>query len=355
MALNFPIFQGDINKFLGRDLISDQFRPLGQQLGSPELSSGFRFQSGGNVFEVIDTGSGTRRLNNIGTVSALQAAEAQRQQQEQERKRAAFNEKLRSEESAFLNRFRTDFPNILTGIEEELGLPSLRQSAFTVGQDIQNIPEAVKQAVQGKDVSATQQARIEAAQRGERLPEFNNLLSALQFAEDEFGRRADRELVPFETEIGFMKDRFAREASGFSEDAQSRLNILLAQIQEEGANFRTMTAEQGDNFRAKLGQAAKLAELEENKRQFESSVSTVDLGDRIQLIDPSGNVIREEKKARLSSGSGGGGVLGGLTVGQALREELSSLGSTGGSNLAGDLNRDGVINALDRSLLLSMF
>ena len=43
--------------------------------------------------------------------------------------REAFFGKQRGEEQEFLGRFRTEFPEILTGIEEQLGLPGLRGRA----------------------------------------------------------------------------------------------------------------------------------------------------------------------------------------------------------------------------------
>ena len=171
--------------------------------------------------------------------------------------RAAFNQRLRGEEEAFLGKFRSEFPTILTGIEEQLGLPTLRGEAFGALESFKDIPGVQTQAARGLDIGSNQLERIIAAEQTQRQPGVQDLLSSLQFGEEEFGRRAERELVPFETEIGFLKDRFARESTGFNQDAENSLNVLLQKMQNEGALSV-----------AELQQASSLAELEESKRQL---------------------------------------------------------------------------------------
>ena len=207
--------------------------------------------------------------------------------------RQAFNLKLRGEEESFLGRFRQDFPQVLTGIEEQLGLPGLRQEAFTSAGELRDIPQVQKQATAGFDVTANQLARIISAEREKKAPIAQEAVRQAQFGEEEFGRRAQRELVPFETEISFMKDRFAREASGFDADADRQLNLLLQQIQQEGAtNIAT------------IQQATQLAQLEESKRQFEEGISTIDLGNRVALLDIDGNEIGSFDKKKLGGDTG---------------------------------------------------
>lgn len=227
--------------------------------------------------------------------------------------RQAFQQGLRGEETEFLGRFRTEFPQILTGLEEQLGLPGLRESAFGLTKTLRNIPRVQEQAARGFDVTANQLARIISAEQQRQAPLAQEAVFQAQFAEEEFGRQADIALRPFETEISFMSDRFAREATGFSEDADRRLNLLLQQIQTEGAtNIAT------------IQQATQLAQLEESKRQFEQGISTIDLGNRIALIDMSGKEIGSFDKSKLGGGAGVGQGFGG-TLESDIDAELQTL------------------------------
>lgn len=66
---------------VGRDLISDKFRPIGERLGSPELSGGTEFSSGGQLYRVEDTGKGTRRIVGVGSLQDKIQEDLKRAQQ----------------------------------------------------------------------------------------------------------------------------------------------------------------------------------------------------------------------------------------------------------------------------------
>src|SRR3990167_5421570 len=87
-----------------------------------------------------------------------------------EQKRSALNTQMKGEESEFLSRFKTEFPQVLTGIEEELGLPGLRKTAFDTGELLRTAPQRQKQASQGFDVSQNQLERIVAEDVGKLAP-----------------------------------------------------------------------------------------------------------------------------------------------------------------------------------------
>ena len=213
----------------------------------------------------------------------------------QAEERKALNERLRAEEAGFLTKFRTEYPQVLSSLESTLGLPGLRETAFGAVQGIKAMPEEIRVASMGRDVSANQLNRMISARSAERLPEVNDLLAALQFKEEEFGRQAGRAMTPYETEIGFMKDRASREATGFSQDAQRELDLLLTQIREEGATNR-----------ATLDRAVQLAQLEQSKYEYESSIREINLGNKVILVDSKGNTVSSFPAARLSTLSGGG-------------------------------------------------
>jgi len=211
----------------------------------------------------------------------------------QKQEREALNQKLREEEQGFLTKFRTEYPTVLSSLESTLGLPQLRETAFGAVQDIKGLPEEIRVASQGRDVSANQLNRMISARSAERLPEVNDLLAALQFKEEEYGRQAQRAMTPYETEIGFMKDRASRESTGFSQDSQRELDLLLTQIQEEGATNR-----------ATLDRATQLAQLEQQKYEYESSLREINLGNKVILVDSKGNMISSFPAAKLSTLSG---------------------------------------------------
>jgi len=245
--------------------------------------------------------------------SAREAAARQERSAEiarQEASRTSLNQRLNTESGDFLTRFKTEYPTILSGIENKLGLPQIRGAAQSVGEDIQSLPQAVQQATIGRDVSASQRGRIESAQRSDLVGKLNPLLSSQQFAESEFSRQADRELTPFKTEIDFMKDKFSRETSGFDIDSENRLNSLLTLIDNEAKTGQATIGAGSALMQSRIQEARQLAELEEQKRQYDSSVSTVDLGNKIQFVGPGGNVIREVAKgAAPTSGAGNIGYI----------------------------------------------
>ena len=246
--------------------------------------------------------------------------------------RTAFFGKQKGEEEEFLGRFRTEFPELLTGIEEELGLPGLRGRAQSLTGLFEETPERVEVGARGFDVTANQLARMIAAESGELAPEVSKAISQAQYGEEEFGRRAQRELVPFQTEAQFLTDRLSREATGFGIEQQGRLDMLLQKLQNEG-NLDI----------AEMQEATKLSQLEQSKTEYEEGITTIDLGDRVGFFDRFGNLIKSEPKGATPT-SGGGGTsfvttspAGGPTsIGPGAGVELQTLwdfseGTTGGS------------------------
>jgi hypothetical protein len=206
-------------------------------------------------------------------------------------KRQAFNTAAKGEEQAFVSKFKTEYPQVLTGIEEELGLPTLRETAFTQAGNLNELPAAIEQAARGRDISAGQLERIQSAKTAERLPDVNELLSNLQYGEQEFSRRSERELAPYQTELDLMKDRWARESTGFSADSQAILDSLIAKLNAQ----TTLTV-------SERTQAIELAKLEEAKENAKSNIISLDLGNRIALVDSTTNQeINSFAKGKLAS------------------------------------------------------
>jgi len=261
------------------------------------------------------SGSGFSGSTDLSQVLREQSAREERARRDRESEiarqttaRTSLNERLTTESGNFLSRFKTDYPDILSNIESGLNLPELRGATFAVGQDIQDLPQAVQQATIGRDVTSSQRGRIESAQRSDLVGKFNPLLASQQFAEGEFGRQADRALTPYKTEIELMKDNFSRETSGFDIDSENRLNSLLTLMNNEAATGTSAIGASSSLMQAKISEAMKLAELEQSKQQFDSTISTVDLGNKIQFVDASGRVIREAIKGAAPKSAGSGSI-----------------------------------------------
>lgn len=223
-------------------------------------------------------------------VTSVEQARSSQALAEQQQAREAFTTRQRGEEEEFLGRFRTEYPGILTGVEEQLRLPELRTAAFGATQRLEALPEEIEAASMGRDISAGQLGRITAARQAEQLPEVQDLLSNLQFAESEFGRRSERALTPFTTEAQFLTDRWARDSTGFNQDSENRLNFLINQL-KIGADLTI----------SERTQATELARLEAAKLEAERAVITQDAGDRILILGPGGNLITQYPKGRLPS------------------------------------------------------
>lgn len=211
--------------------------------------------------------------------------------------RQAFNLNLQGQEQEFLNRFKEEYPQILSGIEQNLNLPNLRQSAYDLSDTLREIPSVQTGATRGFDVNANQLARIISSEQEKIAPVAQEAVRQAQFGEEEFGRQSERALKPFETEIDLLKDRLSRESTGFDTDAKNRLDLLLTQIQEEGAMDRE-----------KISQATKLAELEQRSEEFKKSFVSVDLGNRVAILDASGKEVGSYAKGKLPSSGNGGNV-----------------------------------------------
>lgn len=151
----------------------------------------------------------------------------------------------KSEEDDFLNRFRgvvsgqEKLPALAERIGGELGLPSLRQSAFNLNQTLANIPTVQTQATTGFDVNENQRQRKIAAEQAKIAPLAQKATSQQQFAEGQLGERLGyetsqqlKDLQPFNMEASLLSDRLARETTGYTQDKQSELDIYLRKLDQ---------------------------------------------------------------------------------------------------------------------------
>ena len=159
----------------------------------------------------------------------------------------AANAKFLEGQNTLTSDFLTKFGNVITGqgttqaaaerIGGELGLPQLRQNAFNLQQSLIDIPSLNTAASRGFDVNANQLGRIIATKQAELSPLAQRATAQSQFAEQELGTRLgylqndwNRQLLPLTTEKDFLTDRFAREASMYTQDNQNELSAILDKI-----------------------------------------------------------------------------------------------------------------------------
>ncbi len=218
-----------------------------------------------------------------------QASDPVFQAQERSRQQAQQSQQLLADQTAknkeFLGRYTTGLGAATTALEQELGLPQLREGAQAAGSAARGVAETVRSVAPTEQTVAKQvgisaprlQQRIaaktaelaptlSAAQRG--LEEAN---AAQQFAEGQFTTRMGTAMKPFEIEAGMLGEEVKSQFDLFKTNLTADLNRELEMLKEKGINDR-----------ATLDRAIKLAEAEKASRDG----TFTDLGDRIALIDP---------------------------------------------------------------------
>ena len=183
--------------------------------------------------------------------------------------------KQQEQQGQFLGRFKTEVPAALGAIEQELGLPQLRETAFTQGELVRLAPERVTAGAKGYDVNQNQLERMIAADVAKLAPGAQTAYQQAQFGEAELGRRAERAIMPYEIEAGFLGENVKNQVQLFRDNVKSQLDTALTQMQIQG-QFDL----QG------LQNAARLAEMERAVDLAQMQGTFADLGDRIALIDP---------------------------------------------------------------------
>lgn len=180
-----------------------------------------------------------------------------------------------AKQKAFLGKFGTEFPAALKGIEQELGLPGLRETAFTTGEILRKTPERQTQATRGFDVSQGQLERIIASDVAKFAPLAQTAIQQAQFGEAELGRRAERAIKPFEIEAGFLGENIKNQVQLFRDRVKGDLDTTLAKLQT-----------QGQLSLQELKNAASLAQMEFSLDAARDQGTFRDLGDRVALINP---------------------------------------------------------------------
>lgn len=190
---------------------------------------------------------------------------------------SGFYDGQRQQESDYLNRYgqavqgQESYTAMNDRIGKELGLGDLRKNAFNLQQMVQNVPTVQTQANRGYDVNENQLQRIIAARTSEIAPAAQAATSQAQFAEGQLGERlklgqADNErlLQPYQMEGKVLGERLAREATGYTQERQNELSVLLQKMQ--------------DQQQLTLAEMQRVQKLADDEKSFERQKELIRLG-----------------------------------------------------------------------------
>ena len=120
---------------------------------------------------------------------------------------------------------------------EELGLPQLKANADQLNATLEAIPQTYNNATRGFDVNANQLSRIVGTKSAAIAPLAQRATTQAQTAQDyvntQMGlaqQQQAKELLPYQSEEAFLKDRIARETSMFSQANEQEYNGLVAKM-----------------------------------------------------------------------------------------------------------------------------
>lgn len=124
-------------------------------------------------------------------------------------------------------------PAMYARIGTELGLPNLMRNANQINETLAAIPETYGAATRGFDVNANQLARIIGAKTAALEPAARRATNAAQTASGQVAQlmgltqqQQQKELLPYEYERDFLRDRIARETSLFTTANEQELRAL---------------------------------------------------------------------------------------------------------------------------------
>lgn len=120
---------------------------------------------------------------------------------------------------------------------KEVGLPAARESAQATQRTLNEIPATYTAATRGYDVNANQLGRITGTKQAAYAPiaqkEQENYQNKQALVNELMGYnqyQQEKELRPFQSEQQMLTDYQAREASGFSQENESKLNGYIEKM-----------------------------------------------------------------------------------------------------------------------------
>jgi hypothetical protein len=216
-----------------------------------------------------------------------------------------------NQQQDFLNRFNStiggqETTQAMAGrLGKELNLPTLNKNAFSLQQQLYDLPGVENKALTGFDVNNNQRQQVINQKTSEIAPAAQRAQDQANFAQGQVTqqmgyaqRDQDRQLIPLQTEQQMLGDRLAREATMYSQENQSELDGLIAKVNagvtlSEGEKNRAnelAVAEQSYQNQMKLQQQQQGFSASQQKPGTE----IIDVGGHKKLINTqTGQVIQD--------------------------------------------------------------
>ncbi len=219
----------------------------------------------------------------------------------------ALNTAQEAKQNDFLTRFRDTvgaqekLPDMASRIGGTLGLPQLRDTAQGLVKSVAEIPQVQTNATRGYDVNSNQLSRIISTKQAELAPAAQTAVNQVQTAEGNLSTQLGygvqqqlKDLTPFTAEQSMMSEQLAREYSGFTQDKQNQLQLIMQNL----ANGQQIT----------LSQLQAANDLAKAKIQYDSTINDVNKLIQVSpgnsLYNNSGQLIATAPKSLTGTASG---------------------------------------------------
>lgn len=134
----------------------------------------------------------------------------------------------------FLNRFQSSAGDIYNRLAQEQGLGGAMQRATQAMETYEDIPGQEKTVAKQVGISAPRLERRIAGRQAEMAPIAQRALQQAQTAQGLVESGYQRGIQPYVMEASMISDNLARQMTGYTTEAQSRLSMNLQKLQNQG-------------------------------------------------------------------------------------------------------------------------
>lgn len=205
----------------------------------------------------------------------------------------------------FVNKYQTEVPGIINDTSNKYQLGTLLGQTNALNTRVKDLSGNLTNSATGY----ANAGQVDKAINSNYLPRYQTAVQNLQTGTQLAQNEENTLLQPYQVEGSLLNDRLAREATGYSQDQQNQLDVL---IQNMNAGISLTTAQ--------MQQATELARLEQQKEQYESDLSYKKQQDSQAQADVSKDYIDV-----------GNGTLYNVRTGQFIRSPYAT-GTTGKLN-----------------------
>jgi hypothetical protein len=251
----------------------------------------------GRAVKVAVNGNGTRSLSDLGDYGTYQSNKAATDAMNASK--AAMDTKFaqdRNDVNAYNTKFQNTFDTANNAINEKYQIPNQVAALGALKTRINDLTFNSGNTGQGGYSSNDQ---VDRAISQNYLPNYNNAISNLGTSETAANNELNTALTPVINEGNTLESRLAREMTGFTQEQQDQLSVLLQKMQgnqaltqQERAQANTLAAQE-DDYQHQL-------ELLKAKG---SDYVTVGAGQN--LVDPSTGKVIFTGPYKPTGGSGG--------------------------------------------------